>query len=271
MQKLIPLRSLGQNFLIDKNIIKKVIDAAEIKKNETVVEIGPGKGALTFELAKRAKKVIAIEKDKGLADELQNKIKDNDIGNVEIVHGDAMKMDKTPSIPLSEGGGVKVVSNPPYDIASRLLIDFLASENPPKKIVFVIQKEVAKKATVGAQRSVPLLSSKVLFSVLIQAFGKPKIISKISRNCFFPKPRVDSAILVVDPFEDVDFNKNEFIRVTKAGFSSRRKFLISNLSGKLKISKENLQKIFSELKLDEKIRAEELTAEDWINLTKKLI
>ena len=256
------LKSLGQNFLVDKNIIKKIISAADMHSNETVFEIGPGRGAITFELAKRAKKVIAIEKDRGLAKELQKTIKSQGLSNIEIIHGDALKINT--EMLRRNISNYKVISNPPYDIASRLLIDFLVSDNPAYKIVFVVQKEIAQKAIAKPGHN-------TLFTVLIQTFGKPKIITNIPRSCFSPQPRVDSAILSIDPIKDIEISdKNKFVQLVKAGFSSKRKFLINNLSNKLKIERPKLQAAFKETGLNEKIRAEKLEVNEWKDLTLSL-
>ncbi|MFH1175455.1 MAG: rRNA adenine dimethyltransferase family protein [bacterium] len=310
-----PLRSLGQNFLVDKNIINKVVEAGEIKSDDVVLEIGPGRGALTFELAKRAGKVIAIEKDKGLARELEEEVKSREIKNVEIIHGDALKLlnpptpfkkgeikeeflnpltpfpkgmflisplleeegkgdfRKTPDLickrnilnfpPLKRGvrGDFKVISNPPYDIASRLLVDLLvSSENSPEKIVFVIQKEVGEKVLLKQ-------GEMNLFSVLLQAFGEPKIISNISRRSFSPQPRVDSVILSIDK-KVVDFDKTDFLKIVKLGFSSKRKKLINNLSKEF--SKEIVEEFFEEIGLNKGIRPQDLATTQWILLTKKI-
>lgn len=256
------LKSLGQNFLIDKNIIKKVIESADLKQDDFVLEIGPGRGALTFELAKYAGKVLAIEKDKGLAKELEEKIKNDNIGNIEIIHEDALKMFKNtrlkPREPEINLGRInKIISNPPYEIAARLIVDFLKMDKPPSKIVFVIQKEIA-------QRVISKPSDMNIISVITQAFGDPKIIANIPRQCFYPQPRVDSAILSIDIIKDHGIaDKEKFIQLVKAGFSSKRKFLINNLSERLKIQKADLESVFQKIGIGLKSRAEELSVEEW--------
>ena len=258
MKNLIPLRSLGQNFLTDKNIIRKIINSAKLNKTDTVVEVGPGKGILTFELAKIAKKVIAIEKDKGLFDLLEQEIQKKEIKNIDLIHADALKFH------YGDIGLFIMVANPPYDIASRLIIDLLSKTSNVTKIIFVIQKEVAKKAM--AKRG-----DMLLFSVLVQTFGVPEIVFDIPRSCFYPRPRVDSSILKTtrntkyfNGAEKSDIQK--FIKIVKSGFSSKRKFLINNLSEKLKISKDVLKEVFAKIKLNDKIRAEEMEIEQWIDV-----
>jgi len=262
-----PLRSLGQNFLTDKNIIRKIVNASAICKTDTVVEIGPGKGILTFELVKQAKKVIAIEKDKGLFGILQNEIHDRQIENIDLIHADALKFC------YNSIGPFVVVANPPYDIASRLIIDLLSQVPNAKKIIFVVQKEVAKKAIAKS-------GDMVLFSVLVQTFGNPEILFNIPRSCFHPQPHVDSSILRITrntqnfssktEHGTVEYDTKRFIQIVKAGFSSKRKFLINNLSEKLEIDKDELKKIFSEIGLDEKVRAERLSIKQWLCIFRKL-
>jgi len=257
MKNLMPLKSLGQNFLTDKNIIRKIIDSAEINKTDLIVEIGPGKGILTFELAEKAKKVIAIEKDKGLFGLLEKEIQEKEVKNIDLIHADALKFDYS-NLSFS------AIANPPYDIASRLIIDLLSKTPGIEKIVFVIQKEVAKKA-------MRKKGNMLLFSVLVQTFGIPEIVFDIPRSCFHPQPRVDSSVLKItkntkyfNGAEKSDIQK--FIKIVKAGFSSKRKLLINNLSEKLDINKNDLKKIFTEIGLHDKIRAEELGVEQWIDI-----
>lgn len=269
MDNLKILKFLGQNFLVEKNIINKVVEAGEIKPDDFILEIGPGRGALTFELAKYAGRVIAIEKDKGLAQKLSDEIKIRGLDNVEIIHGDAMKIFKTAQlkplkIDLTLGKIFKIVSNPPYEIAARLIIDFLISKNPPTKIVFVIQKEIA-------QRALARPGDMNILAVITQTFGIPKIDSYIPRQCFSPQPRVDSAILSIETIKNTGISdKESFIHLVKAGFLSKRKFLLNNLADKLGFDKSELREIFTEIGLDEKVRAEELAVERWIELVKSL-
>ncbi len=258
---LIPLRSLGQNFLTDKNIINKIITRTEVDISDTVIEIGPGKGILTFELAKIAKKVIAIEKDRGLFNLLGKEIQEKQVRNIDLIHTDALKFNYHDIIPPHRG---IVISNPPYDIASRLIIDLLSKFHDVNKIVFVVQKEVAQKAIATS-------GNMLLFSVLIQTFGDPKILFNIPRSCFYPQPRVDSSVLQIT--RNTEFFDNatksdiqKFIKIVKSGFSSKRKFLINNLSEKLDISKDDLKKIFLKTGLHEKVRAENLTIKQWIGI-----
>ncbi len=168
----------------------------------------------------------------------------------------------------AQGGEGLVISNPPYDIASRLIIDFLTKTLNIKKIVFVIQKEVAKKAIAKS-------GDMVVFSVLVQTFGIPKILFNIPRSCFYPQPRVDSSVLQITRNTEFFDNATEsdiqkFIKMVKSGFSSKRKFLINNLSEKLDISKDDLKKIFLKIGIDDKVRAEELEIREWVCLRRYL-
>lgn len=269
---LAPLKSLGQNFLVNKNIIRKVINSANLNSDDVVLEIGPGRGALTFELAKYAGRVVAIEKDRGLARELNEVVKNQGLNNVEIIHRDALKIFKNTQLKLFKpelkfGRKIKVISNPPYEIAARLIIDFLIYESAgwqiPAKIVFVIQKEIA-------QRALARPGDMNILSAITQTFGVPEIIANVPRQCFSPQPRVDSAILAINTIKNTGItDAKKFVRLVKAGFSSKRKFLLNNLAKKLGLDKKELEETFEKIGLNKKIRAEELDAADWKKLLLK--
>ena len=247
-----PNKVMGQNFLIDKNVLDKIIEAAEIKKDDTILEIGPGLGILTIELAKRAKKVIAIEKDKNLAEILNDELRIEGIENVEIIQGDILKLPDSKFLILDS---YKLVANIPYYLTSPLIRKFLEIKNKPSLMVLMIQKEVAQRICARP----PKMS---LLSVAVQFYAKPEIISIVSKNSFYPKPKVDSAIIKITPktFPKVDTEK--FFELVKASFSSKRKMLKNNL----KIDESILKK----LGLNPKIRAENLTIENWIKLYEEI-
>ncbi|MFH1611711.1 MAG: 16S rRNA (adenine(1518)-N(6)/adenine(1519)-N(6))-dimethyltransferase RsmA [bacterium] len=252
-----PNKRLGQNFLINKGILEKIIKTADLSKSDTVIEVGPGLGTLTLELSKNTKKVIAIEKDKELVEALKDTLKD--YKNIDIIHNDALKIN------LSLYKNYKLVANIPYYLTSSLIRRFLETDNPPQKLVLIIQKEVAQRIC----SKPPRMS---LLSVAVQFYAKPKIISYISKNSFWPAPKVDSAIIKITPYlsENFDLAKDDFFQIVKAGFSSPRKQLATNLSKKLQIDKEKIIKILEQINLDPKIRAERLSVEDWKELSKKI-
>jgi 16S rRNA (adenine1518-N6/adenine1519-N6)-dimethyltransferase len=254
--KISPKRWLGQNFLISKNVLRKIVETAEISKKDTILEIGPGIGNLTIELAKRAKKVIAVEKDKRMIEILKENLKD--FKNVKIVQGDILKLEPR-SYTLKT---YKVVANIPYYLTSRLIRKFLESEAKPKSMVLMVQKEVAQRICAKP----PKMN---LLAVSVQFYAKPKIISFVPKNCFWPKPKVDSAILKISNLKTRNSKLKElFFKIVKAGFSQPRKQLINNLSKGLKIKKEKIKKWLLKNGVKPEKRAENLTVNEWLKLTK---
>jgi len=276
--KISPVKWLGQNFLIDEKVLRKIIEAAELSENDIVLEVGPGIGNLTAELAKRVKKVIAIEKDKKMVEILRETLKN--FTNIEIIEGDILKINLKPytSKPY------KVVANIPYYLTSPLIRKFLETENQPKEMVLMVQKEVAQRICARP----PKMS---LLAVSVQFYAKPEIISYISKKSFWPSPKVDSAITKISAFNQPRksaFNQR-FFKIVRAGFSQPRKQLINNLSKNLKVDELKListrrslalARVIDKIKvrdwlLKNKIqptqRAETLNLEDWINLTKSFI
>lgn len=250
-QEIRPKKSLGQNFLIDKNIVQKIIKTANISKNDLVFEIGPGKGALTKELAKSAKKVIAIEKDENLTSLLnQEKME-----NVEIITGDVLR--DLPEIK----GKYKVVANIPYYLTSFLIRKLLEIENKPQEILLLVQKEVAQRICAPAGKM-------SLLAISVNYYAQPDIKGFVSKNCFWPKPKVDSAILKITPLKRK--KNNFFFKIVRAGFSQPRKQLVNNLSLGLKINKEKTEEILNRTGINPKSRAQELNINDWLKLSSYL-
>ena len=251
-----PIKRLGQNFLLDKKVLKKIVKSAELSKKEIVVEIGPGIGNLTKELAKKAKKVIAIEKDKRMVEILKKELKNLD--NVEIIEGDARE--KIEEIAKKIGKNYKIVANIPYYLTSFLIRKILELKNKPKLIVLMVQKEVAQRICAKP----PKMN---LLAVSVQFFSKAKIISFVPKNCFWPRPKVDSAILEIQPKEQLPLRNLEvFFKIVKKGFSHKRKQLINNLAKGLGIEKSKVRRWLLKSQIDPKKRAEQLKIEDWINL-----
>lgn len=258
--KATPLRALGQNFLIDKKTLEKIIKAANIEKNEEILEIGPGLGVLTVELAKRAKSVIAVEKDKKMAEILKEATKD--FKNVKIVQKDILKTAYS-ELPISD---YKIVANLPYCITSPAIRKFLEIEKPPKEMVLMVQKEVAERIC----SKPPQMS---LLAVSVQFYAKPEIAGFVSRKAFWPAPNVDSAIIKIIPYTpppDYNFQKM-FFKVTKAGFSQPRKQLLNNLATKLKKEKSEIKIWLLKNRIEPTRRAETLTVEDWTKLAKNFV
>jgi len=257
---------MGHNFLINPRVLQKIIETADLK-NDIVLEVGPGLGTLTQELAKKAKKVIAVEKDKQMNEVLKETLKDFD--NIEIVEGDILKILKQkPSI--LKNSKYKVVANIPYYLTSPLIRMLLESDNPPEEIVLMIQKEVAQRITAQP----PKMN---LLAISVQFYAQPKTISYISKASFWPEPKVDSAIIRITPHPSVilrakpEESHQRFFKIVKAGFSSPRKQLANNLSEKLKIDKEKIKTALAECELNPQARAESLNVEDWKKLSSDLI
>lgn len=251
-----PIKHLGQNFLTSKKIVEDIIRAADLQMNDVVLEVGPGKGILTEAILEKIPqgKLIAIEKDERMAEFLKEKF--SDAPNLKIIHGDILKFD-----PISYGlvaSGYKIVANIPYYITSHLLRNFLQSDYQPSKMVLMVQKEVAERiASKNKKESI--------LSVSVKVYGEPKIIKKVSASYFSPRPKVDSAILLIDNISKNFFKdcarlsharEEKFFSLVKQGFSSKRKLLKNNL-------KMLNTRCLTKCGIAEKARAEDLSLENW--------
>lgn len=255
---------MGQNFLINPRVLDKIVAAAEITKENVVLEVGPGTGNLTKKLAEKAGKVIAVEKDRRLIETLKEKFRDT---NVEVIESDILTLDiwtlfKNSKLEI-RNSNYKVVANIPYYITSHFLKTIFEKWPRPKLIVLTIQKEVA-------QRIVAKPPKMNLLALSVQFFTEPKIVGYISKENFRPRPKVDSAIIKLTPKEKLptaDYEK--FFKIVRTGFSQRRKLLISNLE-KIDPDKNKPAAIFKKLKINPKSRAENLGLDDWIKLINQL-
>jgi 16S rRNA (adenine1518-N6/adenine1519-N6)-dimethyltransferase len=258
-----PSKGLGQNFLIDKNVLRKIVEAADIKKDDIILEVGPGMGTLTREIGERAKKIIAVEKSDVMCEVLKETI--NDFKNVEVLNTDILGYE--PSIKE-----YKVVANIPYYLTSPLIRKFLEEKNPPQEIILMIQKEVAQRICAKP----PQMS---LLAISVQFYAEAKIISYVSKNCFWPAPKIDSAIIKITPKINADKNKidiDSFFKVVKSGFSHPRKQLVNNLTtlkslDDVKLTKDQISSWLLANNLSSNQRAETLDVSDWINLTKSFL
>jgi len=259
-EQLSPLKRLGQNFLVDSRAVNKVIKAADLKSDDLVLEIGPGLGVFTKELAKRAKKVMAVEKDKNMVKLLKQSL---NFKNLEIVNNDILKF-----IPSFKN--YKIVANLPFYLTSPVIRYFLEIvENPPQQMALVVQKEVGQRICA----SPPKMS---ILAVSVQAYAKTEIIGYIPKRSFWPVPKVDSAIIRIIPclsnYIYMYPEKRElFFKIVKAGFSQPRKQLINNLSKKLKLNKNEAERWLLENKIQPRQRAETLSLKDWLRLTKTIL
>ena len=259
---LTPSKRYGQNFLINQKPIDKMIEAAKLSKADVVYEIGPGFGILTNELVKEVKQVKAFEIEKKISSFWEEKLKQHK--NLEIIWGNALRVDET-----GFSKKYKVVANLPYQITSAVLRKFLESSNKPESMVIMVQKEVAER--ICAQPG-----SMSLLAVSVQYYGQPKIITTVSKNSYWPVPKVDSAVLAINDIAKTqhDFTDKQFFSVLKMGFSSRRKLLLNNLlplfAKDKKQARKQVLEILKKLNLEEKIRAQELGVQQWIKLVSYL-
>ncbi len=253
----LPNKTLGQNFLKDGNQIRRIIEASGVKKDDVVLEIGPGLGAITFGLASRAKKVIAVEKDKRVAEALKLALESQNIKNVEIPNKDILALFGGGKLDMGGLKEYKVVANIPYYLTSFLIRNLLEIKNRPEDIFLMIQYEVAKRICAKPPNM-------TLLSVSVGYYASPKILFKVSKNCFYPKPKVDSAFIQITP---KGIEKNDgFFKIVKAGFSHPRKQLLNNLSSELKLNREEVLKKLEEAGLKPEQRAETLSLENWEKL-----
>lgn len=251
-------KSLGQNFLINTGIIEKIITLASVR-GENIIEVGPGRGALTEILAKDAKRLTCIEKDSEIAQELRDKY--SGFKNVEIIEGDALSIDLN-LLGIKEGE-YKIVANIPYYITSHLIRDILYKWPAPKEAILMVQKEVA-------QRIVAVPPDMNLLAVFSQLRADIKNEFKVSAGSFRPTPKVDSAVISIKPKREID-NIEAVEKVIKAGFSQKRKQLASNLSNELGIGKDIISSKLTDLGISPDIRAESLTIEEWIRLSQNIL
>ena len=247
-----PLRRFGQNFLIKKRTLKKIVATADLKPKDLVLEIGPGIGTLTQELAEKADKVIAVEKDRNMVDVLEETLKG--FQNVEIVQGDILKY-------RIQDTRYKVVGNLPFYLTAPAIRKFLESDCPPEEMTLMIQKEVGQRICAKPPRMNLLAAS-------VQFYATPEIISYISKKSFWPQPKVDAAIVKIIPKPSLIGDNDPFFKIVKAGFSQPRKQLINNLSKDLKIDKKKVKAWLLKSGIQPTQRAETLRIEDWLKLTK---
>lgn len=262
-----PRKGLGQNFLTSKGALADILKAAQLTKEDTVLEIGPGIGTLTRALAQSAKRVLAVEKDPAMVQILQQTTQD--LSNVEIICADILKLGETRgSLDLTKVRGYKVVANLPYYITSPVIRMLLEAENGPELMVLMVQKEVAQRICAKP----PHMS---LLAVSVQVYGKPSIASYVKKNCFWPQPKVDSAILQIVPHSLVSprypqLNRIKFFEVVKAGFKQPRKQLLNNLSQGLGLSKQTAETWLNQVGIAPTQRAETLSVENWLALAESL-
>ncbi|MBO4416367.1 MAG: 16S rRNA (adenine(1518)-N(6)/adenine(1519)-N(6))-dimethyltransferase RsmA [Lachnospiraceae bacterium] len=263
-------KKFGQNFLIDEHVISKILNAAEITKNDTVLEIGPGIGTLTQYLCENAGKVIAVEIDKSLIPILENDTLAG-YGNVKIINADVMKIDLEELI-ASENGGkpIKVAANLPYYITTPIVMALLEKRLPIESITVMVQKEVA--ARMQAKPGSPDYGA---LSLTVQYYSEPYIAANVPVNCFMPRPGVDSAVIRLKLFGEPPVRvKDEkmLFALIRASFNQRRKTLLNGIcnSAELKITKEQAAQAIENAGFPADIRGEKLSLEEFAKLSDHL-
>ncbi len=254
-------KSLGQNFLINKGVLDKIVVAARLTKKDVVVEVGPGTGNLTHKLAATTRRLIAVEKDHRFINSLKEQFGES--SNVEVIEDDILKFD--PKKYHLTAQNYKIVANIPYYITSHFLRTIFESWPQPSLIVLTIQKEVA-------QRLMAKPPHMNLLALSVQYYADPEIIMTVSRGSFRPIPKVDSAIVRLIPRianDKLQVTNNLFLLI-RSGFGEKRKQLASVLAKKLKLPKETIVVIFTSLDLPATIRAENLSLEQWGRLSDAL-
>lgn len=255
-------KSLGQNFLVDKNFVDKIVDAAEIE-GENVLEIGPGIGTISYEMAKTAKKVVVVEIDQRLIPILKENLSEFD--NVKIINEDILKIDIQKLIAEEfNGQGFKVVSNLPYYITTPIIEMLITKNLPCTDMTIMVQKEVAIRM-VADEKSKDYSS----LSVFVKFYSDAKILINLPKTVFMPQPKIDSSILRLNlRIYDETVDQDLLFSLVRSGFNKRRKTILNSLSDVA--NKEDLRAAFEEVGLAANLRAENLSLEDFIRLSNAL-
>ncbi|HHE45857.1 MAG TPA: ribosomal RNA small subunit methyltransferase A [Candidatus Moranbacteria bacterium] len=270
-----PKKSLGQNFLKDKVILRKIIQVASLNKNDLIIEVGSGKGALTTEIIKQTKNLILIEKDAELAEKLARHFKipllnfqsissNQDYGfknNLGIISGDVLKINLVKLLEENHFQNYKVVANIPYYITSPLIRLFLETLYPPKEMILMLQKEVAERISARAGKM-------SLLAVSVRYYAQTNLLFYVGKESFYPQPKVDSAVIRLTTKRKFSHRKESltFFRIVRAGFSAKRKTLLNNLSNSLHLPKTEVEKKLRKINLKPTQRPQELSVNDWKKL-----
>lgn len=271
-------KNLGQNFLKSQEALRKMCEVGETNDKDIILEIGPGKGALTEKLLEKAKQVIAVEKDRELIEMLKEKFA-NKIKNKKLIllNKDILKFDiREMFFKFSHSFKYKVIANIPYNITGAIFKKFLSSELQPERMILLIQKEVAERIVARDQKE-------SILSLSVKAYGTPRYIMKVHKRFFSPSPKVDSAILAIINISKRNFktetDERNFFNIIKAGFAHKRKVLRRNLEN-LQIEEVGsispagklvyIDNIFEKLKINLKARAEDIRLEIWLEISRYL-
>lgn len=259
-------KRFGQNFLIDSNILEKIVEAAEITQDDCVLEIGPGIGTMTQYLAESAREVIAVEIDKSLIPVLEDTL--SSYQNVTVINKDILKVDINELVQKkNQGREIKIVANLPYYITTPIIMELFESHVPLKSITIMVQKEVADRMQVG-----PGTKDYGALSLAVQYYADPKIITYVSPSCFIPKPNVGSAVIRLDKYEEPPVKAEDeafLFAMIRAAFNQRRKTLVNGLShaGELGVSRQQAEEALLKMQLSPSIRGEALTLQEFAVLS----
>ena len=259
-------KKFGQNFLIDTSVLDRIISAAEITKEDCVLEIGPGIGTMTQYLAESAREVVAVEIDKALIPILQDTLSEYD--NVTVINEDILKVDINRIVQeKNEGRPIKVVANLPYYITTPIIMGLFESHVPLKSITIMVQKEVADRMQVG-----PGTKDYGALSLAVQYYAKPQIVANVPPNCFMPRPNVGSAVIRLTRYEQPPVqvqDEKKMFALIRASFNQRRKTLVNGLTNapELKLTKEAVAEALEKMNLSPTIRGEALTLEQFAKLS----
>ena len=261
-------KKFGQNFLIDSNILESIVSAADITKDDFVLEIGPGIGSMTQYLCEAARQVVAVEIDKMLIPILKDTLSEYD--NVEVINQDVLKLDiKALAQEKKYGKPIKVVANLPYYITTPIIMGLFESKVPIESITIMVQKEVADRMQTG-----PGSKDYGALSLAVQYYADAKVQLNVSASCFMPRPNVDSAVIKLTAHEKpvVDVDETLMFKVIRASFNQRRKTLVNGLnnSSELDYTKEEIVQAIKAIGKEENIRGEKLTLEEFAALSNSL-
>lgn len=250
-------KSLGQYILTDETVVQKIIGAVSPKQSDTILEVGPGTGRLTRQLAGKVKLLLAVEKDFRMAARLRRDL-EYQVSSIKIIHQDILSFDET-----AIEGPYKLVGNLPYNIASPIIRKFLESKHPPTFMVVMIQKEVAERITAP-----PGSSERGILTVMVEYYGKAQKLFDVTSDAFIPIPKIDSSLVKIVPNYQLsiinsNINYQLFFRVVKAGFSAKRRQLCNSLAGGLHLPKTAVYDILKQARINGKKRAEDLSIKDW--------
>ncbi|CEN25847.1 16S rRNA (adenine(1518)-N(6)/adenine(1519)-N(6))-dimethyltransferase RsmA [Paraclostridium sordellii] len=257
-------KSLGQNFLIDDNVIDRILDGARLSKGDKIIEVGPGIGTLTREMGRVADKVVAIEIDKTLIPILKDTL--DEFENIEVINQDILKVNVEDLVTEKlNGGPVKLVANLPYYITTPIVMKFLEEDIPVTDIVVMVQKEVADRMNAN-----PGTKDYGALSVAVQYYCDTEIVAKAPRHMFIPQPNVDSTVIGLHVREKRKYNVDSediFFKTVKAAFGQRRKTLLNALGTLGFLNKDEIREVLNEANIDEKRRGETLSIEEFANLS----